>query len=129
MIAFIRGRLLEKHPNRVIVDVHGVGYEVQVPLSTFYEMSDPGTDVSFRVHTHVREDTLAQASQVRRGGGLADGDLSFEIQRVVDHVQIVVREAALEQQRARPVSVEKKAVAQPVEPFSDPALNARPKAG
>ena len=59
MIAFIRGRLLEKHPNRVIVDVHGVGYEVQVPLSTFYEMSDPGTDVSFRVHTHVREDTLA----------------------------------------------------------------------
>ena len=58
MIAFIRGRLLEKHPNRVIVDVHGVGYEVQVPLSTFYEMSDPGTDVSFRVHTHVREDTL-----------------------------------------------------------------------
>ena len=59
MIAFIRGRLLEKHPNRVIVDVHGVGYEVQVPLSTFYEMSDPGTDVSLRVHTHVREDTLA----------------------------------------------------------------------
>ena len=59
MIAFIRGRLLEKHPNRVVVDVHGVGYEVQVPLSTFYEMSDPGTDVSFRVHTHVREDTLA----------------------------------------------------------------------
>ena len=59
MIAFIRGRLLEKHPNRVIVDVHGVGYEIQVPLSTFYEMSDPGTDVSFRVHTHVREDTLA----------------------------------------------------------------------
>jgi Holliday junction DNA helicase RuvA len=58
MIAHLRGRLLEKHPNRVIVDVQGVGYEALVPLSTFYEMPDPGDEVSLRVHTHVREDAL-----------------------------------------------------------------------
>jgi holliday junction DNA helicase RuvA len=59
MIAFLRGRLLEKHPNRVIVDVQGVGYEVHVPLSSFYGMAEPGTEISLRVHTHVREDALA----------------------------------------------------------------------
>ncbi|TDI27660.1 MAG: Holliday junction branch migration protein RuvA [Acidobacteria bacterium] len=59
MIAQLRGRLVEKHPNRVIVDVQGVGYDVQVPLSTFYGLGEPGSDVVFRVHTHVREDTLA----------------------------------------------------------------------
>jgi Holliday junction DNA helicase RuvA len=59
MIAQLSGRLVEKHPNRLIVDVHGVGYEVHVPLSTFYGLPEPGGDVSLRVHTHVREDTLA----------------------------------------------------------------------
>jgi holliday junction DNA helicase RuvA len=59
MIAHLRGRLLEKHPNRVIVDVQGVGYEAQVPLSTFYDLGEPGADVSLRIHTHVREDALA----------------------------------------------------------------------
>ena len=59
MIAFLRGRLLEKHPNRVIVDVQGVGYEVQVPVSSFYGMAEPGGDIALRVHTHVREDTIA----------------------------------------------------------------------
>ena len=58
MIAYIRGRLLEKHPNRVIVDVNGVGYDVHVPLSTFYEMADPGEEIALRIHTHVREDAL-----------------------------------------------------------------------
>jgi holliday junction DNA helicase RuvA len=58
MIAHIRGRLLEKHPNRLIVDVNGVGYDVHVPLSTFYEMAEPGAEVSLRIHTHVREDAL-----------------------------------------------------------------------
>jgi Holliday junction DNA helicase RuvA len=58
MIAHLRGRLLEKHPNRVIVDVQGVGYEALVPLSTFYEMPDPGGEISLRIHTHVREDAL-----------------------------------------------------------------------
>ena len=59
MIAYLRGRLLEKHPNRLIVDVGGVGYEVFVPLSTFYDIGDAGSDVTLRVHTHVREDALA----------------------------------------------------------------------
>jgi holliday junction DNA helicase RuvA len=58
MIAFLRGRVLDKHPNRLIVDVQGVGYEVHVPLSTFYNVGDTGSDVSLRVHTHVREDAL-----------------------------------------------------------------------
>ena len=59
LIAFLRGRLLEKHPNRVIVDVQGVGYEVQVPVSSFYGMAEPGGDIALRVHTHVREDAIA----------------------------------------------------------------------
>jgi Holliday junction DNA helicase RuvA len=59
MIAFLRGRVLEKHPNRLIVDVAGVGYDVAVPLSTFYTAGDEGTEVSLRVHTHVREDQIA----------------------------------------------------------------------
>jgi Holliday junction DNA helicase RuvA len=58
MIAFLRGRILEKQPNRVIVDVSGVGYEVVIPLSTYYEVGDEGSDVALRVHTHVREDAL-----------------------------------------------------------------------
>ena len=58
MIAHLRGRLFEKHPNRIIVDVNGVGYDVFVPLSTFYGLGDPGADVALRIHTHVREDAL-----------------------------------------------------------------------
>src|SRR5215204_388783 len=58
MIAHLRGRLLEKHPNRVIVDVNGVGYDVHVPLSTFYEMAETGEEIKLRIHTHVREDAL-----------------------------------------------------------------------
>ena len=59
MIAFLRGRVLEKHPNRVVIDVGGVGYDVAVPLSTFYTAGDPGVEIALRVHTHVREDQLA----------------------------------------------------------------------
>jgi Holliday junction DNA helicase RuvA len=59
VIARIAGRLLEKHPSRAIVDVNGVGYDVQIPLSTFYNLGEPGSDVALRVHTHVREDALA----------------------------------------------------------------------
>jgi Holliday junction DNA helicase RuvA len=59
MIAFLRGRVLEKHPNRVVIDVGGVGYDVAVPLSTFYTAGDPGAEIALRVHTHVREDQLA----------------------------------------------------------------------
>jgi holliday junction DNA helicase RuvA len=58
MIAFLRGRVFDKHPNRIVVDVNGVGYELYVPLSTYYDVGDVGSDISLRVHTHVREDAL-----------------------------------------------------------------------
>ncbi len=58
MIAFLRGRVFDKQPNRVTVDVQGVGYEVYVPLSTFYEIGDEGSETMLRVYTHVREDAL-----------------------------------------------------------------------
>jgi len=58
VIAHLRGKLFEKHPNRIVVDVNGVGYDVFVPLSTFYGLGDPGDDVALRIHTHVREDAL-----------------------------------------------------------------------
>ena len=59
MIARLFGRISDKHPNRLIVDVSGVGYDVQVPLSTFYVAADVGGEMALRVHTHVREDQLA----------------------------------------------------------------------
>lgn len=58
MIAHISGKLIQKQPNSVIVDVGGVGYELNVPLSTFYDLGEIGAGVSLRVHTHVREDAL-----------------------------------------------------------------------
>jgi len=59
MIALLRGTLVDKAPNRLIVDVAGVGYDVQVPLSTFYVLGESGAAVTLRIHTHVREDTIA----------------------------------------------------------------------
>jgi Holliday junction DNA helicase RuvA len=59
MIALLRGTLVEKHPNQVILDVGGVGYDVIVPVSTFSKMPDAGSEVRLRIHTHVREDVLA----------------------------------------------------------------------
>ena len=58
MIAFLSGKLLEKQANTAIVDVAGVGYEVSIPLSTFYELGDVGSDVQLRIYTHVREDAI-----------------------------------------------------------------------
>ena len=58
MIAHLSGKLLSKQPSSVIVDVSGVGYELNIPLSTFYELGEIGSDVALRVHTHVREDAL-----------------------------------------------------------------------
>ena len=58
MIAYLSGKLLEKQANTVIVDVGGVGYEVTIPLSTFYELGEVGSDVQLRIFTHVREDAL-----------------------------------------------------------------------
>jgi holliday junction DNA helicase RuvA len=59
MIAHLRGVLLEKHPNLVIVDVSGVGYELTIPVSTFTSLPDAGGEVRLRVHTHVREDAIS----------------------------------------------------------------------
>jgi Holliday junction DNA helicase RuvA len=59
VIAHLRGRILDKQPNRIVVDVSGVGYDVTVPLSTFYDLGDVGSDAVLRIHTHVREDALA----------------------------------------------------------------------
>jgi Holliday junction DNA helicase RuvA len=59
MIAVLRGFISEKTPSRVIVDVGGVGYDVLVPLSTFYVLGEPGAAVTLRIHTHVREDIIA----------------------------------------------------------------------
>jgi len=59
VIAFLRGKLLEKHPNEVIVETGGVGYDVVIPVSTFSALPDSGAEVKLRIHTHVREDTLA----------------------------------------------------------------------
>jgi holliday junction DNA helicase RuvA len=59
MIASLRGALLEKRPNQIVIDVHGVGYDVAIPISTYSALPDTGAEVSVRVHTHVREDAIA----------------------------------------------------------------------
>ena len=58
MIAFLSGKILEKHPASVVIDVGGVGYDVAIPLSTFYELGEPGSDVQLRIYTLVREDAI-----------------------------------------------------------------------
>ncbi len=58
MIAYLSGTLLSKQPTAAIVDVGGVGYEVVIPVSTFYELGEVGSPVQLRIYTHVREDTL-----------------------------------------------------------------------
>src|SRR4028119_184103 len=58
MIAYLSGKLLEKQATAVIVDVGGVGYEVTIPLSTFYELGEVGSDVALRIYTYVREDAI-----------------------------------------------------------------------
>jgi len=59
VIAHLRGRILRKGPQEVVVDVGGVGYRVSIPVSTFYRLAEPGGEVELRTYTHVREDTLA----------------------------------------------------------------------
>src|SRR5437899_6970411 len=59
MIGQIRGRLADKRPNQLLVDVGGVGYQVQVPLSTYAALGELHTEVTLLIHTHVREDALA----------------------------------------------------------------------
>ena len=59
MIALLRGILMEKHPNQAIVEAGGVGYDVNIPVSTFTRLPEAGCEVRLRIHTHVREDALA----------------------------------------------------------------------
>jgi Holliday junction DNA helicase RuvA len=59
VIAHLRGTIIEKQPSRVVVEVSGVGYDVSVPLSTFFGLGEPGSEAALRIHTHVREDALA----------------------------------------------------------------------
>ena len=59
MIAHLRGKLIAKHPNQVIVEAGGVGYDVTISVPTFSELPALNAEVSFFIHTHVREDALA----------------------------------------------------------------------
>jgi Holliday junction DNA helicase RuvA len=67
MIAHLRGEILRKSPQEVVVDVAGVGYRVLIPVSTFYRLGAEGESVRLLVHTHVREDTLALFGFASRG--------------------------------------------------------------
>ena len=58
MIGQLRGKLLSKKPNALLIDVQGVGYEVNIPLTSFYELPDEGNEVTLKIHTHVREDAI-----------------------------------------------------------------------
>jgi holliday junction DNA helicase RuvA len=71
MIAHLRGTLLEKHPNQVVVDTGGVGYEVTIPVSTYSSLPAQGSEVRLHIHTHVREDALSLF------GFLSSGDKSL----------------------------------------------------
>ncbi len=58
MIGSLRGKLIEKRPNQILVDVNGVGYQVQIPLSTFASLGALHAETTLLIHTHVREDQL-----------------------------------------------------------------------
>jgi Holliday junction DNA helicase RuvA len=59
MIAHLHGKLLTKHPNQVVVETCGVGYEVNISVPTFSELPAAGSEVALHIHTHVREDVIA----------------------------------------------------------------------
>jgi Holliday junction DNA helicase RuvA len=59
MISHLRGALLQKNPNAVVVDVHGVGYQVTIPVTVYSSLPAIGAEVSLHIHTHVREDALS----------------------------------------------------------------------
>ena len=58
MIASLTGRLASKHPGGVVIDVQGVGYDVLIPLSTYYQLPASDQTVTLVIHTHVREDAI-----------------------------------------------------------------------
>lgn len=59
MIGSLRGKLIEKRPNLVLIDVGGVGYQVVIPLSTFASLGALHSESTLLIYTHVREDQLA----------------------------------------------------------------------
>jgi holliday junction DNA helicase RuvA len=59
MIAHLRGKLLAKHPNQVILETGGVGYDVTISVPTFSDLPGVGSEVALHIHTHVREDLIA----------------------------------------------------------------------
>jgi Holliday junction DNA helicase RuvA len=59
MIGSLRGKLIEKRPNQVLLEVGGVGYLVQIPLSTFTALGPLHAESSLLIHTHVREDAFS----------------------------------------------------------------------
>ena len=67
MIAHLRGRILQKSPDHVIVEAAGVGYQVAITVSTFSDLPGEGAETQLYIHTHVREDTLALYGFLRSG--------------------------------------------------------------
>ncbi len=59
MIAHLRGKLLSKRPNRVVIEAGGVGYEVFIPVSTFYDLGEVATEVSLQVYSYVRQESFS----------------------------------------------------------------------
>ena len=59
MIAYLRGKLIARHPNQAILETAGVGYDVTISVPTFSELPALGSEVALHIHTHVREDQLA----------------------------------------------------------------------
>ncbi|MDD2319932.1 MAG: Holliday junction branch migration protein RuvA [Geobacteraceae bacterium] len=59
MIALLTGKIAYKSPEYIILDVNGVGYRVQIPFSTYYEIPDGGAEISLNIYTHVKEDAIS----------------------------------------------------------------------
>jgi holliday junction DNA helicase RuvA len=59
MIAHLRGKLLAKHPNQIVIETGGVGYEVTISVPTFSDLPGNGAEVALYIYTHVREDIIA----------------------------------------------------------------------
>jgi Holliday junction DNA helicase RuvA len=58
MISLLRGKIAEKTLGRIVIDIHGVGYGVSVPLSTYYRLPELGGETELKIHTHVKDDGI-----------------------------------------------------------------------
>ena len=58
MISLLRGKIAEKSLGRIVIDIHGVGYGVTVPLSTYYRLPERGSETELRIYTHMKEDGI-----------------------------------------------------------------------